>query len=66
MNEKKKTSSLGITNPQEPSNTDPTHDTTSQPNPVRRVVSIGRQPITKQAPHTNLESLRSGKGGQGA
>lgn len=46
MNEEK-TSKLGITNPQEPSNTDPTHDTQSQPNALKRVVSVGRNPESK-------------------
>lgn len=58
MNEKKKTSDLDITNPQEPSNTDPTHDTESQANPVQRKVTVGRQPILKEASHSNIESLR--------
>ncbi len=42
-----KSGKLGITNPQEPSNTDPTHDTTSQPNPLKRVVTVGRNPESK-------------------
>jgi hypothetical protein len=49
MNEEK-TTKLGITVQQEPSNTDPTHDTQSQANPVKRVVSVGRSPEEKKIP----------------
>ncbi len=49
MNEEK-TTELGITVQQEPSNTDPTHDTQSQGNHVKRVVTVGRKPEEKKIP----------------
>lgn len=47
MNEKK-TTKLGITVQQTPSNTDPTHDTQSEGNELKKVVQVGRKPEQKK------------------
>lgn len=49
---------LGSLPGNKPSNTDPTDDTTSQPNPLKKGVTVGRNPIVKQATHSTIESLR--------
>lgn len=57
-----KTDELGSIPSMRTSNENPTKGTTSDPNPVKRVVSVGRKGYTKQASHSTIESLRPGKG----
>lgn len=58
MNDKKKVTELHETVEQEISNSNPIHDTQSEPNQLKKSVSIGRNPIEKRATHSSIEGLR--------
>ena len=57
-----KTDDLGSIPTTRPSNENPTKGTSSEPNPLKRVVSVGRKGYTKEATHSTIESLRPTEG----
>lgn len=58
----KKTQEINPLPGNKPSNTDPTTDTASAPNALKRGVEVGLKPIIKTARHDSLDSLRSVEG----
>ena len=54
-----KTGPLGNNPSTKPSNTNNTAGTTSEPNPLKRGVTVGRSPIEKTASVSAIEGLRS-------
>jgi len=45
-----------------PSNGDPTVGTSSEPNALKREVTVGRKGYVKEASHSTIESLRPSEG----